>query len=96
MKKVKVGPITYKIVEKKRLTNDNEDTKIDGSANYTHCKIRLDKRLGKQTKRLTLWHEIVHCILVQNSITEHDETMINALAYGIINVLQDNPELRKK
>jgi Zn-dependent peptidase ImmA (M78 family) len=96
MKTVKVGPIKYKIIKKKRLTNHGRDTKLDGSASYSHCRIGIEKGLAKQAKRLTLWHEIVHCILVQNSINEHDEHVVNAIAYGIMDVLQHNKELRKK
>jgi len=96
MKKVKIGPIKYKIVEKKRLTNHGRDTKLDGSASYSHCRIGIEKGLNKQAKRLTLWHEIIHCILVQNGVGEHDERVVDAMAYGILDVLQDNPELNER
>ena len=44
-------------------------------------------------KRVTLWHELIHGILENAGIHNHDEQQIDAIAYGIVAVLQAVPAL---
>ncbi len=89
---IKIGAITYQIVEVPGLHNETGD-KYDGHILYSKDEIRLEADLADQTKRQTLWHEVIHAILIHAGHQKHDESQVDALAYGIMNVLQDNPWL---
>lgn len=43
--------------------------------------------------RITLWHEIVHAMLFSLGYSNHNERLVDGLAYQIVQVLSDNPEL---
>jgi hypothetical protein len=43
-----------------------------------------------------LWHEMFHAILLQGGFREHDERLLDILAYGVVRLLQDNEFLRGK
>ena len=90
---IRIGGIEYLVIEREELRDDGE--RIDGQFCHTESEIRLDAALGPQARRATLWHEILHGVLVHAGYTdEHDERMIAALAYGVMQVLQDNPVMR--
>jgi len=91
--KIKVGGIKFKTFIVKHLKS-RDDTKLNGWIKYDPSKILLNKKLGKQNRRVVLWHEILHAILEQAGFQEHDETQLIALSYGIVQVLRDNPDLR--
>jgi len=94
MDTVKIGPIVYTVKEVERL-QDTRGQVAWGEADFGACEIRLEATANPQFKRITLWHEIVHAILVGAGVdsSEHDEVFVDQLAYGIMQVLQDNPEL---
>lgn len=89
MKAVKVGPITYTIEER-----DERDS--FGEVLYGPCKLYLKRSLVSASKRMTLWHEVIHIILVHAGYRDQDEKLIEVLASGIMQVLQDNPALREE
>lgn len=91
--KVRIGGVDYEIKTESnvRIGNDLAFGKID----YGDCIITLSDTDGKnhQHRCITLWHEILH------GITEHacldlpqddEEKIIDTLAKGIYQVLQDN------
>lgn len=92
---IKIGPIIYEVVEEKGLTTPDKNSKLDGHIRYGPCEIAVDVDLSEQSKRVTIWHEVVHAILETAGIHKHDEGMVDALAYGIMGVLQDNEWLRE-
>lgn len=89
IKSIRIGPIDYKVHE----TCDIND---DGLFDMADQVILIQKRLKPQLKRQTLWHEILHGIMYQAGIKEHNERMVDAVAYGIVAALRDNPSLRKE
>ncbi len=92
MDSIKIGPMIYKIIEIADLCIDG-DTMI-GSVCHTSGELLLEMRLCPQAKKVTLWHEIIHAILVTSgNVGEHDDRLVDALAYGIVSVLDDNPQL---
>jgi hypothetical protein len=88
---VKIGPITYEIVEIDEL--GDKDEKWMGYAKHDQAIIELDKNLPPQSKHQILWHEILHGLIYQMGIEDHDERLIEALSFSVIQVLQDNPWL---
>lgn len=93
IKAIKIGPITYPIRIVEHLT-DGKD-KLDGYISYSNSEIRIDAAMESQRQRAILWHEIVHGILSQAGYDNHQESMVEALSYGILAVLDDNPALRE-
>ena len=92
---VKIGPMVYAVVEEKGLVDGDKSRKLDGHIRYNDCQIAVEAGMSPQAKRQTIWHEIVHGILTQAGYTKQGETMVDALAYGIMGVLQDNPWLKE-
>ena len=86
---VKVGPIIYQVIETRGLVS-SEGKKLDGQIDYGGCLIEIEEGIHPQQKALTLAHEIIHAIMFQAGYTEHDESVIDSLAYGWLSVLQDN------
>jgi hypothetical protein len=90
---IKIGAISYAVVEIEGLHTEGE--KLDGHIKYGPCEIRLEATQSPQAKRQVLWHEILHAILTHAGYRKHDDGRIDALAYGIMSILQDNPHLRQ-
>jgi Zn-dependent peptidase ImmA (M78 family) len=90
---IKIGSITYEVRVIERLLGDN-DKKLDGQITYSVPKIELDSNLSPVMRRQVLWHEIVHGILTQaGRQDEVSEGAVDALAYGILGVINDNPKI---
>jgi len=90
---IKIGGMVYQVVEVQGLTNGDKDTKLNGHIKYNDCEICVEAGLSPQAKLQTIWHEIVHGILTQSGAPKQNELMIDALAYGIVDVLKNNPWL---
>ena len=90
---VKIGGIDYEVIEEHNLFAYDGTTRLNGHIVYDKCQIRIDDTLDPQAKNQTMWHEILHGILTHAGIDEQSETHIDIIAYGIIQVLRDNPDL---
>lgn len=88
--KISIGGIVYDVKFEDKLFCDT--TKINGHIKYSTTEILVENNLSEQIKRVTVWHEIIHGILTQAAI-EHEEKLVEVLAYGLTGVIQDNPEL---
>jgi hypothetical protein len=75
------------------LTDNDKITKLNGHIKYNDCQICVEAEMSPQAKRQTIWHEIVHGILTHAGMEKQDESMIDAIAYGIMDVIQNNPWL---
>lgn len=93
---VKLGPHTYNIVEVDNLRGD-DGTKLDGQIEYHKLTIEIDSDTVSTYKRCVLWHELIHGMLDNAGIDSdmHDETTIDIIASGVMQVLQDNEWIRK-
>ncbi len=87
---VRISGIDYKIENEENL-NDGINV-LSGQIDYCKSEIYLNSKYGHQNKCVTLWHEILHGILTHSNIDlgETEERIIDILAYGIYQVLQDN------
>jgi hypothetical protein len=93
---IRIGPIDYEIVYVAGLRDG--DLKLDGWFKFPESRILIEEGLSEQARRQILWHEIFHGIFNQFgglSEDKKEETVIDALAYAVMNVLRDNPELSK-
>jgi hypothetical protein len=91
VKTLRIGSMVYEVEDVESLHDDGG--RLNGRIIHDDCRIEITAGLNPQTHRVVLWHEVLHGILVQAGIREHDEAMIAVLAYGIVGALRDNPEL---
>jgi hypothetical protein len=95
MDSVKIGAVWHKVVYTKNLTSD-DGRPLDGQIDHGAALINIKANMDKQVQAQTLLHEILHGIEVQTGRRrELKEPMIDALAYGIYQVMRDNPQLVK-
>jgi hypothetical protein len=87
---VKIGAIRYAV----SLVGDlrNGKRKLDGNINYTNTSIRLEADMDPQAHTQVLLHEILHGICMQGGLNIF-EGHIDVLAFGVYQVLRDNPQL---
>ena len=88
-KTIKIGPQVFKYLIIENLKNNKGDG-VSGYISFNQSEIQIDSDQDNFSKRVTLWHEILHGILVQSAAKKHDESIIDALSYGIVQVLDDN------
>ena len=101
---IKVGSITYDIHLVDKIVPTDADGKelqlevpegyiaeIHGQQNTKNSTISIVRGCGKQYERVVALHEVVHAVLENAGFEFHDEGVVNALAYGLYNVIQENP-----
>jgi len=89
--KVKIGAIVYDVVIEETLG----DSGYAGQLRVHRSQIAISAQLQSQFAQVTLWHEIVHGILANAgvAIADHNEELIEKIAYGVLQVLVDNPDI---
>lgn len=89
---IRIGGVDYEVKMVETL-NDGERM-LDGQIDYCNSLIELKlSERNHQVKCQTLWHEIVHGICYDRDLSiRSNEYLIDALAKGIYQVLQDNAE----
>lgn len=91
-KTLKIGAHTYEIEVEPRIERDY--TRFWGRLEYAKNKLQLDSELVGIRKYETLWHGCFHGILSNGGFRKHDEQMVDVLAAGVVQLLQDNPWMR--
>lgn len=89
---IRIGGIDYDVKFQRNLRT-SDDVKLDGSIDYRPYEITIDADIGMQGNTVVLWHEILHGIIAQAGWKQPDDEFVEMLAYGITQVLRDNPEL---
>ena len=91
---VKVGPVIYSVEYVKDLQDDGRP--LDGQIDHGLAAISIKENMNEQVKVQTLLHEIIHSIEAQTGRRrELKEAMIDALAFGVYQVIRENPQLVK-
>ncbi len=89
---IRVGVVNIKI-RQRRMSN------LCGLFHPIKSTIFLDPRMGKSLTRSTLCHEIIHAIAFSYGcdLTGEDaeETLADAWGTGFMQVMSDNPDLRR-
>lgn len=91
---IMIGPIEYGLEEIAGLRSTSDHTEILGEMDPTACFIRVEQEIPAQRQQVTLWHEILHAILAQAQRRQVSDAVVGVLAFGIVEVLRRNPELR--
>ena len=91
---VLVDAIKYTIEETNDVLVEGNQVCI-GLITYADGKIQLDKSIGEGCKPQVLMHELIHAITAARMPVdfEQDETYVDALASGVVNLIRQNPEL---
>lgn len=93
---IRIGPVDYRVQEVENLLDDDGVTKLNGHIKHNLTQIFIDKHMDVQTKRVTIWHEVLHGILMQMGFEDQNERLVEATSYGIVSALRDNPWLREE
>lgn len=86
---VRVGAYDYEVVEDAALSREG----LLGEIDTVEHRVRVQPGLNGMSLKRVLYHEILHGILSHAGIVEHDETLIDAIANGLVQVHRDNPWL---
>ncbi|MFA6213484.1 MAG: hypothetical protein WC714_28870 [Candidatus Obscuribacterales bacterium] len=92
--KIKLGGIYYTVC--KVLDLHDGEQKLDGQLKHSEASIYLDSVLCPQAEIQTTLHEIVHVITAQNGRQDMGEDAVDAMAFGLMGFLRDNPRLVKR
>lgn len=90
-KKIRIAGVDFSVIYQSPLVE--ESSQCYGTINYDKAEIMLDAKLqNHQGLCQTLLHEIIHGVLnaYLPTLDEHDEHLVNAVATGLYQVLQDN------
>lgn len=89
-KTIRIGCTDY------TLFTDDHDEAPWGKIGHNDSTIKLSAKMGEQATFSTLWHEVVHGIMVnfEGDHGTHDEAFTSRLANAIVCVLRDNKYLR--
>jgi len=95
---VKIDGMEYEVIKTdETLTNDNMVCR--GIIEYEHRKIKLNTLCqDEQGMKRTLLHEIIHGIVRERhfDFKAEEELVVDELAKGFYNLLNDNPEMFKE
>lgn len=91
---IKIDAVNYRVEE----TNDTivvDGKECGAEVNYNTALIRVGNVIGEGKKAKTLMHEVFHALLFERGLDEasEDETLVNELASGTINLIRENPAL---
>lgn len=92
IKSVKIGPLRYQLIFVERLLSET-DNKLQGHIEYQPCTLKVEADADSQIQAVTILHEILHGLLNNVGFYKHDEKLIDTLAHGLFDVIQDNPDL---
>lgn len=94
---ITIGPIEYAIEIVPGLRGD-DGKRLWGEVKWGECRICIKAENHVAQRRQTLWHEIVHIILSQAGRQKDSqrEALIEALAYGLMTVVQAHPWLAEE
>lgn len=92
---VRISGLEYRVKEVPLLTDGLHE--LSGQINYRAQTIELSQAGEPKdgSKALTLWHEIIHGILMDRGLeleSDMEEAVCEAVARGVYQVLQDNAD----
>lgn len=85
----KVGAIDYEVKDMDYVEIDDNKNYI-GKCTYTNSTIEIVKGLSKTRREQTLIHELLHAMLNEAGISNHDEDLVNRLGIVLHQFIIDN------
>lgn len=94
-KTVQIFGISYRIEKSDRITVDGQNA--DGSITYNVGLIEIVDGMPIEVERAVVLHEVMHAVFKGQGQGDyqHDESLLEAIAHGVVDVLRANPELTK-
>ena len=91
---IEIGPLIYVVDEVSDL--HHKGLPIFGYYNPGGQRIQIERDMSGEYKLITLWEEMLHAIL-NHSGRSNDipHEVVGVLAFGIVDLLKDNPALRE-
>ena len=89
------GLIPYWVEYGDRAEVDPGNEGLVGHIDHRFQTIRILESLPPYQRRQTLWHEIVHQLCLERNLAL-DEDQIDALAYGLMGLVIQNPWLAEE
>ena len=90
---IKIGPIYYAVEYVEDFRRNGE--KLDGRLQHGRTTITIEAALNHQAATQTILHEVVHAIAAQIGVPNMKEEVVDALAFGVYQVVRENPQLVK-
>lgn len=87
--KIKVASMEYAIVEKEVVTIEG-DRNYDGACSYYNEQIDIREGMSWNRKKNTFVHELLHAVMFEAGMYEHDEELINRLTPVLTQTLSNN------
>ena len=78
-----------------RDVSREESSDCKGLTSYSDREIAIEPSIHAEDKKQVMIHEIIHCILNSGGFRDHDETMLDTLAAGFLNIIRGNSDLIK-
>jgi len=97
MNKIKIGCLTYKVIDWDK--DDSDEASLYGTHSSKTQRIKLASDMSVERKKEVLLHEVIHAIWDQWMVHEEgfkEEEVVRALAIGLTTVFKDNPDLKKE
>lgn len=87
-----IGPMKYLVVEVSHLKDEN-GVQLSGQIDHGTLMLEIEAVASPLVKRHTLWRQALQTMALITGI-ELGPDQIDVLAYGIMQLLRDNPGLR--
>lgn len=94
--KIQIGCVGYTVKEIEDLHKVNDDGQkvwLHGHILHADAEIRVANDQAEDVKVVTVWHEVMHGILQNAGQSNQPEGFIEALSFGLVQVIRDNPAL---
>lgn len=79
---VRIGPITYKVVEVNQLSNYGE---VDNASQTITI-----RKMANEQEWVTFWHELIHSMITVSGRSDQNEEFVDAMANLIVDMFQKN------
>lgn len=91
---IRIGAFDYTVAKVDKIFED-QDRKYYGDIDYFETKIQILNEVTGYVEKQTLWHEILHGIFRNAGQRKacNNEPLIDCIAYGLVQVMRDNPDL---
>lgn len=87
--KVEIAGVDYEVADVPVVIIDG-DAKYSGLASYMDTRIELLDSLNEQRRFEVFFHELLHAMLFEAGIREHDEDMVERLGKILYQVMKRN------
>lgn len=78
-----------------KVDGDGVKKWLHGHILLADAEIRIANDQSEDVKLVTMWHEILHGILNNAGQSDQPEALIEAISFGIVQLIRDNPKLIK-